>query len=148
MISQRRPGQPRAFERLDRAGAIHQAQPQAPQSRPAPTHRRERVADSAAAASAARSKRAHVLIDPRGEPLRGRAVGLGPGPVADGPGGGRQVAGLPERDGQQSQHRRVRRVGVTRVDQPLRGKRWVTLREGVLGGGHEPLDAVGARIGL
>ena len=41
----------------------------------------------------------------------------------------------------------VRRVGVARVDQPLRGERVVALGERVLGRDHEALDAVGRRVG-
>ena len=80
--------------------------------------------------------------------MRRRALGLGARPVAHGAAGGREVARLPERDRQQPQHGRVARVGVARVDEPLGGEREVALGERVLGGGHEALDAVGARVGL
>ena len=41
----------------------------------------------------------------------------------------------------------VARVGVARVDQAPRGERVVALGERVLGGGHEALHALGARVG-
>ena len=68
-------------------------------------------------------------------------------PVAHRARGGRVVARLPVRGRQQAQHRGVARLGVAREDQPPRGEREVALGERVLGGGHEALDALGARIG-
>ena len=81
-------------------------------------------------------------------PERRRAVALRAHPVARRAGGGREVAGLPERQRHQPQHGRVARLGVARVDQPACREREVALREGVLGRGHEALDALGAGIRL
>src|SRR5687767_15244347 len=47
---------------------------------------------------------------------------------------------------QQPQDGQVARVGVARVDQPPGGEVEVALHERVLGGRHEALDALGARI--
>ena len=93
-------------------------------------------------------ERALVLVDARRGAVRRRALGLDARPVAHRAAGGGEVARLPERGRQQPQDGRVLRLGVARVDEPLRGEREVALGERVLGGGHEALDALGARVGL
>ncbi len=108
--------QPCTLQGRDRTDAIHQAQPQL--SEPRPGRRVTRPALGGARRRVGREVEcAHVLVDPGGEPLRRRPVGLDPGPVTNGAAGGRQVAGLPEGHGQQAQHRRVGRLGITRIHQ-------------------------------
>ena len=136
----------RELERLARARAIHQ-----PQAQPADPLPRVGVLRGALGDAHRRLLRqgdgAHVLVDPRGEPVRRGAVALDARPVADRAPGRREVAGLPERERHQPQHRRVARVGVARVDEAPGGEREVALRERVLGGGHEALHALGAGVG-
>ena len=103
---------------------------------------------SRSAASTASESDAHVLVDARGVPVRGRAGPLRARPVADRAAGGGQVPRLPEGEREQPQHRGVARVGVARVDQPAGGEREVALGQRVLGRGHEALDALGARVRL
>ena len=113
--------QPRALERGDRGGAIHQLQPQAAEALP-----RRRVAGRALGRArgglGGEVERAHVLVDPRGEALGRRAVGVDARPVADRARRRRQVARLPERHRQQPQHGRIVRLGVARVDEALGGE--------------------------
>ena len=142
----RRPCQPGLLERRDRAGAIHQAKAQASQPLPGGGVG-GRAAGGALGGLGREVDRAHVLVDPRREPLRSRAVGLDPRPVAHRPRGRRQVPGLPERAGEQPEHDRVRGVGVPGIDEALGGQRRVALGQRVLSGGHEPLHPVGGGVG-
>ena len=58
-----------------------------------------------------------------------------------------RLPGLPEGRRQQPQHRRVGRLGVARVHEPLGRQRGVALGERVLRRGHEALDAIRGGIG-
>ena len=127
--------------------AVHQPQPQAPESLPGVGVLR-RAARGALGGLGREVDRAHVLVDARGEAMRRRALVLDARPVAHRAAGRGQVAALPEGERHQPQHGGVLRLGVARVDQPLGGERVVALGHRVLGGGHEALDALGARIGL
>ena len=79
--------------------------------------------------------------------MRGRTPALDPRPVAHGAAGGGQVAVLPEGERHEPQDRRVARVGVARVDEPLGGEPVVALGHRVLRGAHEALHARGAGVG-
>ena len=91
--------------------------------------------------------RPHVLIDASRESLWRRTVILNPCPIPHRPRGGRQVASLPEGDGQQPQHHRICGLCIPGVNEPLRGELGVALRKRMLRGGHEALNPVGGRVG-
>ena len=80
--------------------------------------------------------------------MRRRALVLDARPVAHGAARRLEVPGLPEGERHEPQHGRVARLGVARVDEPLRGQRVVALGHRVLGGGQEALHALGAGVGL
>ena len=125
------------------------------------SRRRRRPTRSHASASGGRARggavgglggevdRAHVLVDARGEAVRRRAVAArrAPSRARRGPAAVRlpacQKASVISRS-----TAALRGLGVARVDEALRGERVVALGHRVLGGGHEALDALGARVGL
>ena len=136
----------RALERLARTRAVEAAQPQPPEALERGGVARG-AGDLVLGGVDRLRERAHVLVDARRRAVRRRPVALFADPVAHGARGGRVVARLPVRGRQQSQHRGVARLGVAREDQPPGGEREVALGQRVLRGGHEALDALGARVG-
>ena len=127
--------------------AVHQAQAQAPDALPGVGVLRA-ARRGAVGRLGGQVDRAHVLVDARREAMRRRALALDARPVAHGAARGGEVAGLPEGQRHQAQDGGVARLGVARVDQALGRQRVVALGHRVLGGGHEALHALGARVGL
>ena len=130
-----------------RALAVHQAQAQAPEALP-------RAGVGGAALGGALGgllgevDGAHVFVDPRREAVGGGARAVDARPVAHGAAGLLELAGLPEGERHQAQHGDVARLGVARVDQPLRGQQVLAFGHRALRGEHEALDALLGGIGL
>ena len=96
----------RLVERGARARAIERPQPQPAEPLPRRRVGRRRPVSRCGGVDRLR-ERAHVLVDARGVAVRRGPLGLLADPVAHGARRGRVVAGLPERERQQAQHRGV-----------------------------------------
>ena len=80
--------------------------------------------------------------------MRGRPRPVDARPVAHGARGLVELAGLPEGERHQPQHRDVLGLGVARVDQPLGGELVLAFGHRPLRGEHEAFDALLAGVGL
>ena len=138
----------RPLERLQRALAIHQPQAQAPEALPRARRRAGPRIGGALGGLLGEVDRAHVFVDPRREAVRRRALPVDARPVAHRARGLLELARLPEGERHQPQHGDVARLGVARVDQPLRGQQVLAFGHRALGGDQEALDALLGGVGL